>query len=386
MFLCVPLAAYSKDKIVFGVAIALSGPYSIGAGISQIPSYRMWVEDVNARGGIYVKEYNKRLPIELILYDDRSDINTCVKLYQKLMLEDKVDLLLSPWGTGTYLGVAPVTSKYEYPLFGPTVTSETLRRMMDKIPYFFLILNQPREMAAGLVDLLAKIGVKTAGLIYVADGFGIEWTEALTPLLKSKGIDIAVLKSYPLGSQDLSPLIKTVRAANVDAFLGMSFPPDTLLITKQVRELNYNPKLLYLGPGAQYPIYKTYFGSVEAIEGVMAPMGWNSRVPYPGAKEWFDKHVKRWNKEPCLWGSAFTWASLQIYEQAIEKVGSLDRKKLRDCIATETFPTIVGPVKFEKGVNIQYPGMIGQWQKGELQIVAGKEIQAKPVYPKPIWK
>lgn len=387
VFLCIPSTSYSKDKIVFGAAIALSGPYSIGAGVTQIPNYKMWVEEINAKGGIFVKEYNKRLPVELKIYDDKSDIATCVKLYQKLMLEDKVDLLLGPWGTATYIAVASVTNRYGYPLIGPTVTSEKLREMIDKVPYFFAILNQPREMAGSLVDLLAELGVRKTALIYIADGFGIEWTETTKPLLKSKGIDLAVLKSYPLGTQDLSPLIKNIRGANVDAMLCMSYPPDTLLITKQSRELGYNPKLLYLGAGVAYPMYKSYFGSVEAIEGVMGPGAWNPGVPFPGAKEYFDRHVKRWGKEPDRWASAFTWANLQIWEQAIEKVGSLDRKKLRDFIATETFSTVIGQVKFENGFNIQSPGEIGQWQKGEFEVVANKKKRtAKPLFPKPEWK
>jgi len=303
------------------------------------------------------------------------------------MLDDKVDLLLGPWGSATYIAVSSVTNKYGYPLIGSTVTSEKLREMIDKVPYFFAILNQPREMAASLVDLLVELGVKKVALIYIADGFGIEWSETTKPLMQSKGIDISVLKSYPLGVQDLSPLLKTIRAADVDALLAMSYPPDTLLITKQLRELDYNPKLLYLGAGVAYPMYKSYFGGPKAIEGVMGPGAWNPGVPYPGAREYFDRHVKRWNKEPDRWASAFTWASLQIWEQAIEKVGSLDRKKLRDFIATETFSTVIGPVKFEKGFNSQSPGEIGQWQKGEFEVVAGiKKRTAKPLYPKPPWK
>ena len=86
LFIAFPGNAYSKEKILIGTAIALSGPFAGGAGMTQVPNYDLWVEDVNARGGIYVKAYNKRLPLELIKYDTKSDVGTAVKLVQKLKL------------------------------------------------------------------------------------------------------------------------------------------------------------------------------------------------------------------------------------------------------------------------------------------------------------
>jgi branched-chain amino acid transport system substrate-binding protein len=388
-FVTFPLTAFSqtKDKIRIGNPISLSGPYAPGAGMTQIPNYDMWVEEVNAKGGIYVKEYGKKLPVEIIRYDDKSDIGTAVKLIEKFILEDKVDLLLPPWGTAMHFAVAPVANKYGYPLIGPTISAEKLREVAPTIPYFFGILNMPREQGPALVSLLSEFKVKKVALIYVADAYGIEWTGVVAPAIGLAGIDTVILKSYPLTAKDLSPLLKTVKAAKVDALLGMSYPDDTFLITKQARTLGLNPKLFYLGVGVAFPVYKQMFGGPEAVEGMMGAGAWNPKLPFPGAKEYFDRHVKRWKTEPDRWGSAFAYASVQILEQAIEKVGSLDRAKLRDFIATETFPTVIGPVKFEGGFNIQSPGEIGQWQKGEFEVVAAKEKRtAPPIFPKPTWK
>ena len=385
LFIASPTSGFCKDKIVIGTAISLSGAYSAGAGMSQIPNYHMWVEEVNAKGGIFVREYNKRLPVELIVYDDKSDIGTAVKLVEKLILEDKVDLLLPPWGTAMHFAVAPVANRYGYPLLGPTISSEKLRELSDKIPYFFGVLNMPREQGTALAELVAELGPKKVALIYVADAYGIEWAGVVSPALKEKGLSPFIEKSYPLGSKDLSPLLKEIKAANVDALLGMSYPGDTFLITTQSQTLKLNPDLFYLGVGVAFPGYRDRFGAA-AVEGVMGAGAWNPRVPYPGAKEYFDRHVVKWDKEPDRWASAFAYASLQILEQAIEKTGSLDRKRLRDTIASETFPTVIGPVKFEGGFNIQAPGEIGQWQNGEFEVVAGIEKRtAKPIYPKPSW-
>jgi len=387
LLLVFPLDSHAaKDKIVIGTAISLSGPYAAGAGMTQIPNYKMWVEEVNAKGGIYVKELKKKLPLELKIYDDKSDLGTAVKLVEQLILKDKVDFILPPWGTAMHFAIAPIINKYKYPVIGPTISSEKLREIAHKVPYFFGILNMPREQADALVELLVEVGVKKVALIYVADAYGIEWTSKVAPDLGLKKIDVAVFQSYPLDVKDLSPLLKTIKAADVDALLCMSYPGDTFLLTKQAKEMGYNPKLFYLGVGVAFPVYKKMFGGPEAIEGIMGAGAWNPKVPYPGAKDWYDRHVKRWGVEPDFWASAFAYASLQILEQSIEKVGSLDRKKIRDCIATQTFPTVIGPVKFEGGFNVQAPGEIGQWQKGQFEIVAGKTKRtAKPIYPKPPW-
>lgn len=386
LILAFPLAAYSKDKILIGCAISLSGPYAPGAAMTQIPNYKMWVEEVNAKGGLFVKEYGKRLPVELVIHDDKSDIGTAIKLQEKLVLQDKVDLLLPPWGTAMHFAVAPVANKYGYPLIGPTISSEKLREVAHKIPYFFGILNMPREQGAALADLLVELNIKKVALIYIADAYGIEWTGKVAPELGVKGIDVDILKSYPLGAKDLSPLLKNIKAANVDALLGMSYPPDTFLITEQAKAIGLNPKVFYLGVGVAFPVYRDKFG-VDNVQGIMGAGAWNPKLPFPGAKDYFDRHLKRWDKEPDRWASAFTYASLQVIEQAIALTGTLERKKLRDAIATNTFPTVIGPVRFEGGFNLQSPGEIGQWQKGEFEVVAGKEKRtAEPIFPKPAWK
>ena len=89
-------AAGAKDKIVIGQAISLSGPQAPAVTMAGGPIYEMWVEEVNQKGGIYVKEYGKKLPVELIRYDDKTDIGTMTNLLEKLIVEDKVDFVFPP--------------------------------------------------------------------------------------------------------------------------------------------------------------------------------------------------------------------------------------------------------------------------------------------------
>lgn len=386
LFITFPLAAHSKDKIIIGNAISLSGPYAAGSIPTQVNPYDMWVKEVNERGGIYVKKYGKKLPVEILRYDDKSDRGTCVRLVEKLMLDDKVDLLLPPWSTGLHFAIAPIVTKYEYPVIGPTVDSLKLREIAHTIPYMFVILNQPPEKAEALVALSKELGVKTAAVIHHTDLHGIEFAGYVAPRLAAGGVDIVMYKSYPLGAKDLSPLLKKIKAANVDALLAFSYPPGTFLITGQAKAIGLNPKLFYTSIGTAFSPYRDAFGA-QVVEGVMGTGAWNPKVPYPGAKEFWDRMEKFAGPGKTDWyGNAFAYSSVQVLEQAIVRAGTLDRRMIRAVIASETFDTVIGPVKFENQFNVQSPGEVGQWQNGAYEVVAGKEKRtAQPIYPKPAW-
>ena len=134
LLLAFPLAALSKDKIVIGQAVSLSGPLATSNAVVSTPYYDLWVKDVNAEGGIYVKGYGKRLPVELLIYDDKSDIGTTTRLLERLIVEDKVDFLLPPWGTANLFAAAPIANKYGYILIGGAGGEEKLKDL--RLAYF----------------------------------------------------------------------------------------------------------------------------------------------------------------------------------------------------------------------------------------------------------
>ena len=146
--------ALAQDAPVkIGYAIARTGPWAAGAQISQEPNYLMWAEQVNAAGGLSVK--GKKRKVELVGFDDRSEAETMVRTYEKLMTSDKVDLILAPWGTGANFAVMPLVQKHGYPMLAPTATGRKLLEM--KNPYFFALLQQPDVMMVALAGRAAEI-------------------------------------------------------------------------------------------------------------------------------------------------------------------------------------------------------------------------------------
>ena len=369
---------FAQQPVRIGYAIARTGPWAAGAQVTQEPNYIMWAEQLNASGGLNVKGVKRK--IELIGIDDRSDTETVVRSYEKLMGSDKVDLILPPWSTGANFAMMPLAQKYGYPMLSPTATGRKLLGM--KNPYFFALLQQPDRMMDSLAEYMAARSAKTAAVLYVDELFGLEQLDGLEKSLKAKGIQIIEKKSYPLGVKDLQPALNDIKAKNPDALIALSYPPDTFLITGQSRAIGFNPKLFYLAVGTAFPVYRDKFGKVA--DGVMGLGTWNPRTS-PAAKAYFDAHVKRFQKEPDRWASAHAWAGLQILQAAVEKVG-LDRKALRDYIANNEFDTIIGKIRFKNGENVTTPGVVSQWQGGEFEVVWPPDRSTSPaLYPKPAW-
>jgi branched-chain amino acid transport system substrate-binding protein len=366
-----------------GYTLSATGPYSVGAGITQAPNYLLWQDQVNARGGLAVKGEGRR-PIELVSIDDRSEIETAMRFYEKLATDDRVDLLLPPWGSAMNFAVAPVASKHGYPLIGPTAISAKFRELA--IPYFYTMLVQPepqmKAIAALLRDLRDQGKIKKVAVAYVNDLFGIELNGAAGPALKEMGLEVVDTKSYPLGAKDLSPILKGFKAAGADAFVGLTYPPDNILATTQAKEIDWNPPVFLTAVGTAFPFYRDRF---KGAEGVMGIAGWNPRVKWPGAREYFDAHVKKAGKEPDRWASAFAYASLQILERCVGEIG-LDRARIKGLLDATEFQTVAGAIKFARGENVATPGMVGQWQQNEFEIVWPKTwATGSALVPKPGW-
>jgi len=397
-FMVLPITSWAeskkeKEKIVIGAARPLSGPLAIFEETAFGPIYKMWVDEVNAKGGIYVEEYGKSLPVEMLVYDDKSDMGTMTRLLEKLILEDKVDFVFPPASTAFLFAAGAVANRHGYILLGAEGGATTITQMLPGMPYFFGVLNYSDwYQIPVLADIFEEWGVKTVAIMFIEDLHGIEYSGVATREFGKKGIDIVLVKSTPPDIKDVSPILKEAKALNVDAFCSFTYPDAGFLVTGQAIELGFNPKAFLLGPGGNFAVYKKIFGEA-VIEGVLAEGAWNYKSS-PAAKEFYDKFVARYPEDILdWWGHLFYWAGLQCFEQAIEKAGTLDQKKIRDILASEKFDTVLGPTWFETvgggGALLAvecHPGQIGQWQKGVFEVIGPKnKATAKGIYPKPPW-
>lgn len=380
--------AQAQTSVKIGYAISRTGPAAGGAAVTSIPNYELWVKEVNAAGGL--KLGDKRVPIEVVQYDDRSSAEEAAKALERLINQDKVDFILPPWGTGLNLAVGPILNKAGYPHLASTAVTDRAPELAKRWPNSFWLLGTSADASKTLVELLVKLRGEgkigdTVAMVSIADGFGIDLSAAARPALAAAKFKLAYDKTYPVGTQDLGPIVNEVKALNPDTFIAFSYPPDTIAITEQARISGFNPKVYYTGVGTAFPLFKQKFGA--NAEGVMGIGGWSGDSP--AIKDYLARHKASAanGAEPDRWASAVTYASLQMLQQAIERVGKVDRAAVIKDLQTGSFDTVIGKVKLENNMPTNY-WWVGQWQGGEFYGVApsGNAGARQPILPKPAWK
>lgn len=381
------LSAQERDKVTIGYAISKSGPNAGGAGMTVTPNYELWVQEVNAAGGLKMPD-GSQLPIEVTAYDDRSSAEEVVRAVERLATQDKVDIILPPWGTGFNLAVAPLMAKFGYPhLAGAAVT--------DKAPDFVKRWDSSFWFMGGSVDYVAAftdvlIAEREAGrindkiaMISVADGFGIDLVKAARPAFKEAGFDVTYDKSFPPGTSDFATILNEANNSEADTFVAFTYPPHTFALTKQAKVASYNPPVFYLGVGAAFPVYPGIAGG--SVEGVMSLGGIDPNNELNNAYR--EKHQEVIGRGADYWGSVLIYASLQMLEQTIERVG-LDKEAIAKELSSGTFSTVLGEQTRLEDNQLRAINWVGQWQDGQFVAVSsegGNGTMAAKL-PKPDWE
>ena len=372
------LPAGAADPVRIGFAIAKTGPFVI-ASDPQLKAYELWKEQVNARGGLNVA--GTKRPIEFVMCDDQSKPDQAVRLYEKLITSDKVDLLIAPWGTPFHIAIAPVLEKQKFPVVGATAASVRLREL--KPGYIWFTTSAiPDKLAAELTALCVENKVKSVSIINNVLPFTKEIRSFLDPKLQEKGIAIKTSAEYPPDTKDMTAMLTQIKQANPDAVLALSYPGDSALYAKQAKELGIAAPIQFVAIGPTEAFFAQAMG--KAAEGIITIGHWMPRDDWKGSKAFFDAYKKKYNELPDYLDSALAYMSLEVLEQAVAKAG-LDREKLRQTIATDTFETINGKVKFDGVQNTITPTAFLQFQNGSLQLVWPNSIASAKVKPKKGW-
>lgn len=378
-------AAYAQEAVRIGVSAAKTGPVAGGSSGVLWPNIQLWVKKVNDAGGLKVGD--QRRPIEIIEYDDKSSAEEAVKNIQRLATEDKVDLLIPPYSTGLNLATAPLISRYGYPQIVSTGNANDLGQFVERWPNTFWLLGPAEGLATGIVETLkemreaGKVGSRLA-LVNVSDAFGLEMIQTGKPAFQEAGFEIVYETSYPLGAQELAPVIAAAKAANPDAFVAYSYPGDSFALTEQAQLQKLDVDAFYVSVGGNLDGFGKRFG--PAAEGILIMGGVNPNDPK--FQTYRKEHREVTGMEADWWASPVAYASFEILQQAIERVGSLNKEAINKEIASGTFETVLGTLHFEKNIN-NSNWTVGQWRGGVVQGVSatGNLHGAEEPVVKPAW-
>jgi branched-chain amino acid transport system substrate-binding protein len=379
------LALAQSDVIKIGAVAPKTGPLAGGAVVTQWPNVALWANQVNAKGGLMVDGGQKM--VEIVEYDDQTNPGETIKAVQRLATQDNADFIIAPYGTGLNIAAAPLFDRYKYPHLAVSAITDQIEDLSGQFNSMFFLLGSTTAFVSSVVDVLKEMQTdgtlsgNRIAMVNVADAFGIELAAAARPLFADAGFEIVYDTSYPLGTQDLSPVVKGAKAAKPNAFIAWSYPPDTFGLTEQAIIEDLQVDAYYTAVATCFPAFGGRFGA--AAEGILGAGGVNPDSDK--FKAYAAAHMEVTGSAPDGWASATTYASLQVLEQAIAAVGT-DREGVTEHIKASTFDTVLGDMAFDvNNANPQF-WTVGQWQDGIYQGVAetGRD-GAKPVRIKQGW-
>ena len=372
-------AAQAADPVRIGYSLGRTGILASGVS-TQEQAYILWQEELNARGGLDIGGKEKR-KIEFVSYDDQSDAGKIPQIYDKLINDDKVDLLLAPYATYLHVAITGVIEKNRFPMVGNTASSVLVRDLNAKYMFFAELLPDARSRQ--LVDFLKAQNVKRVAMFTLQLSFNLEMKKFTKPLLKEAGIEVVVDQEYAPDIKDFTSIVNAIKEADVDAVIGNSYPADSVQYMDKARELNITSPMQFLLIGPSIPFFHKKYG--DNLEGLVSIGNWTPGAKWTGAQRFHDVYEKRWKEKPDYLDSVIAYVSCQILEEAVAKAG-LDREKLRDAIAGGTFDTIMGVVKFKKNNNITTTAGLLQFQNGINEIIWPPQIATGKFMNKPAWK
>lgn len=387
--------ALCADKIKVGLPISITGKYDV-LGTRNLQGARLWAEWANEQGGIYVKEAGKKLPVEVVWYDTKSDKDTTMKLTEQLINEDKVHFLLGPYGSSLTLASAAITEKYGMLMFSHSGASDKIWAQGYK--YVIGVLTPSSYYYRSTMEMLAALRppTKTVALITEDNPFNLSIRKGIKKWAKELGFKVVFDEVYPAPPTDLSPILSKVRRKAPDAILASSHFKDGALLARQAAELRVNPKFFALGSapsttewwnavgprGARYTIATSQWEPIDAPDPARFQNWFGPRMTGSEFNAWYKK---RWGKPTDFRGTQAFAAGL-VLQWGIENAGSLDTDKVRAALNKMDIMTFYGRSMIDPATGIQVGhGMVAaQWQAGKKVVVGPPDLAVEEiVYPIP---
>ncbi len=364
------LHAADVQEITIGYAVSLTGRFAV-EGKETSRGYNMWVDQINGAGGLRVG--NKQRKVKLTVYDDESNPSVCTKLYEKLITRDKVDLILSPWGSGINFAASAVADKYKYPII---MSSASATSIWERgFTYIFETTQLSPTMMAPWKELLQahKDKIKKVAILFENFLFTVALNESLVQYVKEVGAELVLDEKYPLGSKDFTGLLLKAKGLNPDAVFVLNIMPASVYATRQANEVGITPKLYAVNIGPMFE--EEFIGGLKDLSEKVCESGfWHPELPFEGAKKFAKEFEEKYKKKPST-DAAYAYISTQILTQAIEKAGSIEREAVNKALHSGNFKTILGPYKYdEKGINKEQRGFLCQVQNGQRKIVWPKDL------------
>jgi len=292
--------------------------------------------------------------------------------------------VMGPYSSPVTEAVANVTEKYKKVMVAPLAATTGIFRKEPRRKYIFMVLSPAEVYFDGLTDIATKRGLKTVAVVNEDTLFSKAAAAGAVNLAKKKGMQVVFQEAYPKGNTDFSGLLTKIKGVNPDVLAAATYFDDAVALTRQMRELNVNPKMYGVTIGGDLPeFYDTLKGNAEYVYGATQ---WEPALNYPGNREFVESYRAEFKREPSYFAAA-GYAGCLVYTEGVKRAGSLDADKVREHILKLDLRTPFGEFKVDPdGVQLAHKMVTFQWQKEKKVIVWPDDLaQGKVLFPTPPW-
>lgn len=373
-----------SEKIRIGAALSLTGKMAREATYVK-KGYDTWAEWINGRGGITVG--GKNYKVEMVYYDDKTDATTSAKLTEKLITEDKVNLILGPYSSGITAATSAIAEKYGYVTIAPMANGDFVYERGFK--YLFSVFPAASRDLLPVAEMAARQNPKpkTFAVVVADSAFTLPALDGVKKRSLELGMQEVYYGKFPANTTDFSGILTSVKSKAPDLlYFGGAFP-DAVAFYRQAKELNVNAKLYTttgtVGHPDWVPVMKKDGDYILGQEPWHQDM--NFKDAFFSSKSFYEFWHKKYGEEVTFF-SAASFASGMLLQLALEKAGSLDQNKIRDALRAMDIETFFGRFKFDdKGRNVAARMGIVQVQNGKKILIDPPRPGVALLYPVPAW-
>lgn len=358
-----------------GMTVSLSGEYAV-PGKVELEGVQLWVHDINQRGALLGDR------VELVYYDDKSDPATSARLYERLITQDKVDLLLGPYSSEITMAASTVAEKHNFPMVATGAASGDIWSRGYK--NIFGVDAEADHYMDLLIESAAAAGLTTIALVYGDSDFPRRVAAGVRTQAALHNMRIVFDREYNPETADYPALVRAMKATRPDLVVGGTFLDDSIALVRAARAADFSPKAFAFTVG---PALKAFVDALgKDANGMLGVVAWMRSAAMPMAMDFSYRYKEKYGHNASV-QAAFGYGAAQVLEAAVRLAGSLDKDAIRTQLGQMKFLSLLGRYEVDAtGKQIAKSTYVMQVQNGWRLLVLPKSMQESRVeYPFKPW-
>lgn len=367
--------AGAAEPVRVGVTASLTGAYA-APGSNLLEGLKMWAHDVNSRGALLGRT------VEIVYYDDQSDPATSTRLYEKLISDDRVDLLIGPYASDVTLAASEVAERHDFPMVSGSASATGIwSRGYRNV---FQVDTPADRYMDLLIDSAGNAGLTTIALAYSGSDFPREVARGVRASAAARGMKLVFDEEYREDSPDFTDLVRRISASKPDLVIGGTYLEDSVAFVREAKRQGFAPKALAFTVGPALVEFGDVLG--DDADGILGVVAWMRSGNLPMSYDFSFRYKEKTGRNAGV-HAAYGYAAGQVLEAAVRLAGSLDRDAVREQLQTMKFGSLLGRYRVDdSGKQLAKKTFVLQWQNNRrLLVLPAEHRENRIIYPMKPW-